>query len=125
MFFLSERNEKAIPCRGAENRKGKGTNRGKPGLRSLEAESIRSSAENMEGSGVVLKTEIIIIIIMYIYHVLMSAHMIHINLNTIFYTHLEHSPTIIVYIRYHMETHTHTQARARARTHTHTHTHTQ
>ena len=33
---------------------------------------------------------------MYIYHALinaMSAHMIHINLNVIFYTHVEHSPT--------------------------------
>ena len=37
-----------------------------------------------------------IIIIMYIYHALinaLSAHMIHINLNMIFYTHVEHSPT--------------------------------
>ena len=33
---------------------------------------------------------------LYIYHALinaLSAHMIHINLNMIFYTHLEHSPT--------------------------------
>ena len=33
---------------------------------------------------------------MYIYHVLINAlsvHMIHINLNTIFYTHVGHSPT--------------------------------
>ena len=33
---------------------------------------------------------------MCIYHALISAqsaHMIHINLNTIFYTHVEHSPT--------------------------------
>ena len=32
---------------------------------------------------------------MYIYHALinaLSAHMIHINLNTIFYTHVEHLP---------------------------------
>ena len=44
----------------------------------------------------------IIIIILYIYHALinaLSAHMIHINLNTIFYTHVEHSPTKIIYIR--------------------------
>ena len=37
-----------------------------------------------------------IIIIMYIYHALinaLSARMIHINLNMIFYTHVEHSPT--------------------------------
>ena len=42
-----------------------------------------------------------IIIIMYIYHAListMSAHMIHINLNMIFYTHVEHSPTKTIYI---------------------------
>ena len=34
---------------------------------------------------------------MYIYHALinaLSAHMIHINLNTIFYTHVKHSPTL-------------------------------
>ena len=39
---------------------------------------------------------LIIIIIMYIYHALinaLSAHMIHINLSMIFYTHVEHSPT--------------------------------
>ena len=32
---------------------------------------------------------------MYIYHVInaLSAHMIHINLNVIFYAHVEHSPT--------------------------------
>ena len=38
----------------------------------------------------------IIIIIMYIYLVListLSAHMIHVNLNMIFYTHVEHRPT--------------------------------
>ena len=34
--------------------------------------------------------------------------MIHINLNTIFYTHVEHSPTKTICIRYYMETHTHT-----------------
>ena len=45
----------------------------------------------------------IIIMIMYIYHVLikaLSAHMIQINLNMIFYTHVEHSPTKTVYIKY-------------------------
>ena len=36
---------------------------------------------------------------MYIYHAL-SAHMIHINLNMIFYTHVEHSPTKTIYIKY-------------------------
>ena len=51
------------------------------------------------------------IIIMYIYHVFidtLSTHMIHINLNKIFYTHVEHSPTKTIDIRYYMERHTHT-----------------
>ena len=46
---------------------------------------------------------IMIIIIMNIYHVLinaLSAHMIHINLNIIFYTHVEHSPNKTIYIKY-------------------------
>ena len=62
----------------------------------------------------------------------LSAHMIHINVSTIFYTHIEHSPTRTTYIRYYMETHTHTHTHKHAhkhthtltRTHTHTHTHT-
>ena len=40
---------------------------------------------------------------MYIYHVLnkaLSAHVIHINLNVIFYTHVEHSPAKTIYIKY-------------------------
>ena len=40
---------------------------------------------------------------MYIYHVLinaLSAHMIHINLNKVFYTHVEHNPTETIYIKY-------------------------
>ena len=44
-----------------------------------------------------------IIIIMCIYHALihaLSAHMIHVNLNMIFYTHVEHSPTKTIYIKY-------------------------
>ena len=48
-----------------------------------------------------------LIIIMYIYHALinaLSAHMIHINLNMIFYTHVKHSPTKTIYTH----THTHT-----------------
>ena len=59
---------------------------------------------------------------MYIYHALvnaLSAHMIHINLNMIFYTHVEHSPTKTIYIKYYKiyidiykthykQTHTHT-----------------
>ena len=67
------------------------------------------------------------IIIMYIYHVLinaLSAHIIHINLNMIFYTHLEDSPTETIYIRHNIRTCTRTHARKHARTHTHTHTHT-
>ena len=55
---------------------------------------------------------LIIIMIMYIYHVfinVLSANMIHINLNMIFYTHVQHSPTKTIYIKhyYYMEnTHT-------------------
>ena len=48
--------------------------------------------------------------------------MIHINLNMIFYTHVKHSPTKTIYIKYYkikiyliIKTHY---------THTHTHTHT-
>ena len=47
----------------------------------------------------------------------LSTHMMH-NLNTIFYTYIEHTPAKT--FTYYMETHT----RMRARTHTHTHTHT-
>ena len=46
-----------------------------------------------------------LIIIMYIYHALinaLSAHMIHINLNMIFYTHVKHSPTKTIYIKYYL-----------------------
>ena len=46
---------------------------------------------------------------MYIYHALinaLSAHIIHINLNTILYTYVEDSPTKTIYIRHYMETHT-------------------
>ena len=54
---------------------------------------------------------------MYIYYALinaLSAHMIHINLNMIFYTHVEHSPTKTIYIKYYIKfkktyyKHTHT-----------------
>ena len=68
---------------------------------------------------------------MYIYHALintLSAHMIHINLNTIFYTHIQHSLIKTIYIRYYVETcvrvHTHTLTHTHTNTHTHTHTHT-
>jgi len=43
---------------------------------------------------------------MCIYHVLinaLSAHMIHINLNMIFHTHVEHSPTKTIYIKYYFK----------------------
>ena len=57
----------------------------------------------------------IIIIIMYIYYALINAlstYMIHINLNRIFYTHVEHSPTKTIYIKYYTEKHTlHTRGR--------------
>ena len=58
---------------------------------------------------------------MYIYHALinaLSAHMIHVNLNMIFYTHVEHCPTKTIDIKYYnflikkcstnTQTHTHT-----------------
>ena len=44
-----------------------------------------------------------IITIIYIYHALintLSADMIYINLNTIFYTHVEQCPTNAIYLRY-------------------------
>ena len=59
------------------------------------------------------------LIIMYIYHALINAlstHVIHINLNTIFFTLVEDSPTKTIYIRHYMHTHTHTRARTYART---------
>ena len=48
----------------------------------------------------------IIIIIMYIYLALINAlsvHMIHINLNMIFYTHVKDSPTKTIYIKYYLK----------------------
>ena len=65
---------------------------------------------------------IIIIIVLYIYHALINglrAHIIHINLSTIFYAHIEDSPTKAIYIRHYMDTHTHT----RTRTHMHARMH--
>ena len=63
---------------------------------------------------------------MYVYHALINAlstHMIHINLNTIFYTQVEHSPTKTIYIKYYKN------KTNKKKTHynpppTHTHTHT-
>ena len=43
---------------------------------------------------------------MYIYHVLikaLSAQVIHINQNMMFYAHVEHSPNKTIYIKYYME----------------------
>ena len=48
---------------------------------------------------------------MYIYHECinaLSAHIMHINLNTIFfiyyiYIHVQHSPTIAVYLKYYLK----------------------
>ena len=80
---------------------------------------------------------LLIIIIMYIYHALinaLSAHMIHINLNMIFYTHVKHSPIKTIYIKYYLKinlkiiiikTHyKHAHTRTHAHTHAHTHTYT-
>ena len=67
----------------------------------------------------------IIIMIMYIYHALinaLSAHVIYISLNVIFYSHVEHSPTKTVYIKYYAEKQT--LLCHALHTHTHTHTHT-
>ena len=52
------------------------------------------------------------IIIMYIYHVLinaLSAHMIYIDLNMIFYTHVEDSHTKTIDIRHYKYNITHTR----------------
>ena len=96
-----------------------------------------------------------IIIIMCIYRALINAlsiHMIHVNLNVIFYTHVEHSPTKTIKVVYtqkttknnnnnnkkqqqktktknnknrttHIHTHTHTHPHTHAPAHSHTHTH--
>ena len=49
---------------------------------------------------------------MYIYHALinnLSTHMMHVNLNMIFYICVEHNPTKTIYIKYYTRnTHTHT-----------------
>ena len=67
--------------------------------------------------------EHIIIIIMYIYHALINAlstRMIHINLNMILCTHVQHSPTKTIYIKYYQKNY----SKNALQTHTHTHTHT-
>ena len=68
-----------------------------------------------------------IIIIMYIYHALINAliaHMIQINLNMIFYTHVEHSPTKTIYIKYYKKYKKYKKCSTHTHTHTHTNTHT-
>ena len=61
----------------------------------------------------------------YIYYTLinaLSAHMIHINLNMIFYyTQVEHSPIKTIYIKYYTEKQTHALHTHTHYTHTHTH----
>ena len=82
-------------------------------LHSNEADYYHLNAESF-------KSLHALIIIMYIYHALinaLSAHMIHINLNTIFYTHIEYIPTKTIYIKYYTKNKTQYK-------HTHTHTHT-
>ena len=57
---------------------------------------------------------------MYIYHALintLSTHMLHINLNMIFCSHVEHSPTKTIYIKYYTKNKNKTHYK-----HTHTHT---
>ena len=64
---------------------------------------------------------------MYIYHApinALSTHMMDIYLNTVLYTHVEHSPTKTIYNNYYMETHTHTSHHTLKHTHTYTETHT-
>ena len=64
---------------------------------------------------------------MYIYHALinaMSAHVMHIHLNMIFYTRVEHSPTKIIYIKYYTNKKQKQKQKSTTNTHTHTHTHT-
>ena len=48
-MILPERKGKVIQCRGAEDRKGAGTNSGNSGTRNLEAESIKGTAESTGG----------------------------------------------------------------------------
>ena len=47
----------------------------------------------------------------------------HSHAHMIFYTHLEHSPTKTIHIKYYMESHTHTHTHAHTHTHTYTRTH--
>ena len=77
-------------------------------------------------NGAVALLSYITIIIMYFYHALinaLSAHMIHINLNMIFYTHAEHSPNKTIYIKYYIYKKKIYKKIRTTNTHTHTHTH--
>ena len=88
---------------------------------SLRVQELCESRGGRPGLPVLMS---LIMIIMYIYHALinaLSAHMIYINLNMIFYTNVEHSPTNTIYIIIPKKTH---YKHTRAHTHTHTHTHT-
>ena len=61
---------------------------------------------------------------MYIYHALINAlsdHVIHINLNMIFYTYIEHSPTKTIYIKYYTKNQQQQQQQKTHYKHTHTH----
>ena len=63
---------------------------------------------------------------MYIYYALINAlnahnHIMHINLNIVFCTHVEDSPTEMVYIRHYMDIHPHTHTHMCSHTHTYTH----
>ena len=75
----------------------------------------------------------LLIILMYIYRVLinaLSAYIIHIiNLNVIFYTHVEHSSIKnnlhkVLYRNTHTHTHPHPHTLTHTHIHTFTHTHT-
>ena len=69
----------------------------------FSASAVLAFSSEVVICGRCLNCDLIIIIIMYIYHALinaLSAHMIYINLNMILYTQVEHSPTKAVYIKY-------------------------
>ena len=77
-----------------------------------------------------IEGDYIVIIIMYIYYALINVLSAHMIPKYDILTHVEHSPTKTIYIRYtknnnnknalNTHTHTHTHARTHARTHTHT-----
>ena len=83
------------------------------GLAVHAEEECRATAEIMLSLQIVFSVSKLLpsIIIMYIYHALinaLNAHTINVNLNTQFYTHVEHSPTETINIRYYIWKHTHT-----------------